>query len=250
MAKKAKASFNPEKMASGGGFWDDASVKFTKSKFVMFDYGGQQPEAPFFEATLEDLDGAIETSAQRWKVGGTPEDWEIGEDGDTLVPISKKAKKGINLNSNFGQFCTSLVNAGFDTEVLDESLASNFDGMEARLIRVESKVDVKDEETGKKKKLDVLIVDELLGDEGKAAAKKKGGDDSDDADADAEAIKFLLKVLKDKEGEVTKKSLPRIAMNEIKDDDTRNDVLELVFDDEWLKSRDEFSYKGGVITAK
>jgi len=247
MAKKQRASFNPENLSTSTGLLDDAKVGFTESRFGMFDYGGKSPEAPAFISKLVDMEDESENE-QVWTVGGTPQDWEIGDDGESLVPISKKADKGININSNFGQLLVSLGNNGFPAETLDDMDASDFDGMEAHVIRVESKSNVKDD-TGNKKSNETVIVDEIITLPGdiKAEETDKDEEKEEEESADEAAKKFVNDVLKE-EGEVTKKDLPKKAFDMLKDEDDKTAILELIFDDKFLKAN--WKLKGGVITAK
>ena len=245
MAKKKRASLNPETFSTSSGLLDDAKIKFSDCRVGMFDYGGKFPEAPAFMATLTDTedDAAHE---QVWTVGGTPQDWEIGDDGDSLIPISKKAEKGINQTSNFGMFLASLVNNGFPADTLDDMDMSDLDDMEAHVIRIEGK-QVKDGE-GKKKDNEVVVVDEIItlpGDVSESTTAEK--DDKDTPSAEDEAIEFVNAVLKD-DKEVTKKDLPKKAFELLKDHPARNEILELTFSDEFLKAN--WKLKGGVITKK
>lgn len=246
MAKKKRASFNPENLSTSTGLLDDAKVRFTESRFGMFDYGGKSPEAPAFISKLVDIEDESENE-QVWTVGGTPQDWEIGDDGESLVPISKKAEKGININSNFGQLLVSLGNNGFPAETLDDMDASDFDDMEAHVIRVEGKANVKDDD-GKKKGNETVVVDEIMTLPGDLKSEKEEGEEEkDESSPEDAAIEFVNAVLKE-DGEVTKKDLPKKAFDMLKDEDDRNAILELIFDDKFLKAN--WKLKGGVITKK
>ena len=92
MAKaKEHVGFTKSQLNESGGFLDDADVRFTECHFKIFDYGGSGPSSVVFTSTLVNLE-SDEGYDQAWKVSGKPEDWEIGENGDVLIPITDKGE--------------------------------------------------------------------------------------------------------------------------------------------------------------
>lgn len=261
MAKKKKrVGFTQGEMNTSSGFLDDVDIRFDDCKFLVTDYGGKAPESVVFQSTLFDLE-TEQGNDQMWKVSGGPTDWELEPTGDDeLIPLTKKAEKGVHVACKFGQLITSLINAGIPDKYLDGA-ASSLEGIEAHVIRVENKNAMKDEE-GNKKKDEVIIVDKILSlpggenvageSKGKGKAKEEdSNEDNDGADSSEEkAVQFVSGVIEEK-GEVAKKDLPKIAFSAIEDEDARNEVLELVFSDEFLKEKSRpWNYKNGIVSAK
>jgi len=246
MSKKERVSFDPRKLAAGGGLLDDVNVEFTECRFEMFDYGGKAPEAPSFHAKLVDIDDG-EEHEQYWSIGKAS-DWEIIEDGAALYPAGKKVK-AVNVSSNFGQLLVSLGNAGFPSEIMDKGSVFALNGLKAHVIRVEMKRkglkrSAEQEEKGYEQTC--LTVDEIIalpGEAASAAAETQAASEDEVVEA---AVKFVTGVMGD-EG-VAKKDLPKLAFDKIKDEDARNAILEYIFSDEFLK--EHFNLTKGVITTK
>jgi hypothetical protein len=240
MAKK-RASLAPKDLATGGGLLDDCNVEFTNCRFEMFDYGGKAPEAPALHATLVDMEDG-EEHEQYWSAGKAS-DWEIGEDGAILVPVGKAT--AVNVSSNLGQLLVSLGNAGFPEETLADGDVTALEGMKAHVMRIEMKrKGLKKQENDKGYEQTCLCVDEIVELPGGEAVTE---DESSKGVSDEDAIKFVTDAM-GKAGKVAKKDFPKIAFKLVEDDDERNEILEVVFSDEWLK--ENFNYAKGIVTPK
>lgn len=256
MGKRKHIGLTEKELSTSSGLLDDNNVEFTECRYEMFDYAGKRPPAPAFASKLVDLDDES-VHEQRWTVGGTSEDWEIGEDGDTLIPLTKKAMKGVNVNSNFGQLIVSLINAGFDNDVLGEGRASGFDELKAHVIRVESKAGIKDEE-GNKKKQEVIQVDKLLDEKAakkstkKATKPEKADEDADDDSLEAKTVKYVQEMLAKNDGELPKKNVAKdLYSDPDRDKKEVNGMVEFLFSDEWMSDSDRpWTLKSGLLKSK
>jgi hypothetical protein len=213
----------------------------------MFDYGGKAPEAPAFHATLVDTEDD-ESHEQYWSAGKAS-DWEIGDDGASLIPVGKP--QAINVSSNMGQLLVSLGNAGFPDEALAAGDVTVLEGMVAHVMRVEMKRKGLKKENDKGYEQTCLCVDEIKtlpdGIEGEAGTTE-AKDEEANADAEKAATDFVKAVLK-KDKEVAKKDLPKKAFGMIEDEDDRNAILEYIFSDDFLNAG-PWTYKDGVIKKK
>ena len=256
MSKRKHVGLREEDLSTTMGFLEDNNVEFTECRYEIFDYAGKKPPAPAFYSKVIDLDDEPEHE-QRWSIGGTPDDWEIGEDGDILIPLSKKAMKGVNAGSNFGQLITSLINNAFSNDILGEGRASGFDGLKAHVIRVESKGKFGDEEGGKKR--ETVIVDKIL--EGETTKKDKKGDkkttkegsstsEGSGSDLETTTIKFVLDLINENDGEVPKKKIAQVLYADTERDKKEiNGMVEFLFSDEWMKDANRpWTLKNGMLT--
>lgn len=257
MGKQKNVGFTQEQMSTAMGFLEDNNVKFTECRFEIFDYAGKKPPAPCFASKVIDLDDDSEHD-QRWSVGGTPEDWEVGDDGEILIPISKKAKKGVNVVSNFGMLIMSLINNGYDNEKLATGRASViFEDLEAHVITVEGSMDLDDGKGGTRKN-QAIVIDKLLGKDApktpkkSAKGKEKAKEEEEEASGpEAEVQKFVIKLLQKAGGEMAKKGIPNKIYNEYDGPEEKNEMNEFLFDESWMSdAKRPWTLENGVLTLK
>ncbi len=259
MSEENRVSFNPDNV-SGGAFIDDIVVKFTNCRTEVTDYEGRAKTAvPAFVADLMDPeDDSVEALIGYWKAGDATA-WGVDDNG--FVSIGKSEQ--LNEKAKFIQFVISCVNSGFDADKIENDV-SVFEGMIAHVITIEETYkDLKDEETGKDVKSQIIIVDRIdelpyktkkkkagsKKDTKKAADKDKTGT-SADSDTIA-ATQFVMDAL-DKAGDVgiPKKELSKLAFTS-KDisGDLQKEIIKLTYSDEFLDDEKRpWSYEDGILT--
>ena len=120
-------SLNPKDQVKGG-LIQDVDATLTSIRFKEYTYpSGQITIAAVGALTLD----AGDEYEQVWSVG-SPEEWEIEDDGEMVG--NRNGKTGINDNSNFGMFARELEPAGFPMNKLDSKI-SILDGLKAHWIR-------------------------------------------------------------------------------------------------------------------
>lgn len=270
MAKKKKvegkpASLNPEEFIEGGGLIDDADVKIAL-EFAMFDYDGNADDTPCLKATIQPEDG--DEMVQYYSMGRA-KDWLPSEDGKQLMSVG--GASGIRLSSNGGIFIKALVDAGASAEDLTEDIAC-LDGAKVHVVQVPlperkgikktKKQQEREEKYGPPTILVVSEIHEMPGEKkkkgggkgkGKAAANNKtraAEDDTGDSDVIEEAAVAITSVIMEAGGEVKKKDLPKALFAYFKENESenKNEIIKMAFEDDFLGSRDEFSFDDGVLS--
>src|ERR1700684_3219638 len=109
-------SLNPKDQIKGG-LIQDVDAVLTRIRFAEYTYpSGQSTIAAVGTLTLE----AGDEYEQVWSVG-SPEEWELEDDGEMVG--NRNGKTGINDNSNFGMFARELEPAGFPMNKLDKKIS-------------------------------------------------------------------------------------------------------------------------------
>ena len=263
MSEENRVSFNPDNV-SGGAFIDDIVVKFTNCRTEVTDYEGRAKTAvPAFVADLMDPeDDSVEALIGYWKAGDATA-WGVDDNG--FVSIGKSEQ--LNEKAKFIQFVISCVNSGFDADKIENDV-SVFEGMIAHVITIEETYkDLKDEETGKDVKSQIIIVDRIdelpyktkkkkaggKKDTKKAADKSKTGA-SDDADTIVSATQFVmdaLSVAKEKGDDgIPKKELSKLAFTSKEiSGDLQKEIIKLTYSDEFLDDEDRpWNYEDGILS--
>ena len=261
MSEENRVSFNPDNVSSGA-FIDDIVVKFTNCRTEVTDYEGRAKTAvPAFVADLMDPeDDSVEALIGYWKAGDATA-WGVDDNG--FVPIGKSEQ--LNEKSKFIQFVISCVNSGFDAEKIENDV-SVFEGMIAHVITIEETYkDLKDEETGKDVKSQIVIVDRIDelpyktkgkgkgkgGKKDKKAADKSKTDASDDADTIVSATQFVMDALSNAGDDgIPKKELSKLAFTS-KDisGDLQKEIIKLTYSDEFLDDEGRpWTYEDGILT--
>jgi hypothetical protein len=119
MAKNAEKllSLRPSE-AVQGGLIDNVDVTFKSAAFQLFDYQGKAEETVALRIEMVDEDDAVH---EQFFSVGNPKFYAPSSDGDGLVMVSDKGS--LAKGSNYIEFMTSLVNAGFPEPALDEGIS-------------------------------------------------------------------------------------------------------------------------------
>lgn len=251
------ASLNPEDMVEGGGLVDDVDATITEASFDMFDYNGKVvPGVPSLKAILS-VEGDEVT--QFWSMGNA-KDWIPSDDGSQLISVG--TANGIRLSSNGGIFLKSLIDAGFPADKLGDDITV-LGGLEGHFIRVPApKRNIPGKEKSKFEET-ILTISEIsklpwektkpkAAPKGKAKATKakgkakpKAAPEEDAGDIGEKTTGAVMEILS-VEGTVEKKALPGIIFKIRKDDEDRNAMVKMVFDEEFL-SAGPWEYDDGVL---
>jgi len=273
MVDKKAASLNPENFTEGGGLIDDVDVTFKECGFEMFDYQGKSATpAPCLKIVLAVEEG---DDAEQYYSMGSTQDWIPSEDGSQLVAVGKAT--AIRLSSNGGIFLKSLIDAGFPADKLGDDI-SILTGLQAHMIQVPAparkglkKTKEQEEREEKFGPKTILVVSEIKGlpwetkaPVGKPKAKAPAGKpaaapakakattkaaapapETSGDDLTGEATTAILSIL-EAAGTITKKELPAKLFQTLKADPNRNEIIKLVFNDEFLKSG-PWEYADGTL---
>lgn len=253
------AGARPSSFKAGGGFLNNVDGLLEDYEFTdEFPGANKSKKKSDFNALYCVLtvavDGADESSQTTLFVGSA-DDFEIEDNGKTLVPVDESG--GLRSNSDFAFFIDSLVKAGFpESNLPDDKI--NYESILGTRVRL---VQERDEETtkrlGKKKSKDGkkeydrtrLKVSNVLGLAGKgsskAAAPAKGkAADADDDDINEIATQALVALLKKSPGKkILKKKLPVQIINQVgAKHPQRTEIKDLVTSDEFLNAGEKWSY--------
>lgn len=268
MVDKKGASLNPVDFISGG-LLDDVTATWKNVKFEVFDYDGKGQKAPCLGIDLiTGTEGPNDKPYRQRYSCGSLENWEPSADGLMLIPVGKDTE--LRKASNLYMLLTSLAEAGFPMERLNEGNVGVFENMVAHMIRKDApKRPGLDQPTtrrgrdGKEYERDnkVLCVSKIekLPWEGEDAPKGKAGKGSaksaPKADAptgagiDEKAKEVLMNLIVAADGKISKKEIPSKAFNAIPAaDKDRKAVLAVLFKDEWLKGAGFSITDDGFIT--
>lgn len=127
-----------------GGLLDDVDVRVTAASFLLYDYGGKSTRgvSPALGLTITHQEGDETKENDQYFSAGDAAYFYPSKDnaskssdnmGDYLIPIGDK--QGLNGNTNLAKFLTSLVNAGYPEDKLDNFKASDLVGLEFHLKR-------------------------------------------------------------------------------------------------------------------
>jgi len=239
------AKFAPSEMGEGGGLLDDVDVTFKECRVCSWDYNGKVPTAvPAIKVAMQLADGG-DAAEQYWSAGSS-KDWMPSEDGKKLVAIGKAT--ALVRSSNAGILMESIINSGFPEDKISDDISA-LEGMEVHMMRVPAPKRgglVKTERSdGKDFEATVLTVSKInkLPWEKKSAkggAKGKGAGKADtvaDGDVQSSAEAALMSVLAQHPDGVTKQQIPGLVFKEVDAKDlNRNEVVKLVFTDDFLKA--------------
>ncbi len=260
-----------------GGLIDDVNVEWKECRFESWDYNGKSPvKVPALKVTMADVDTGDEHE-QYWSMGSA-KDWAPGPDGKELISVGSAT--ALKSNSNGMILLTSLVNAGFPEEKFGDDV-SELEGMVCHMIRVPAPKrtglvkDKRTREDGREFEETVLVVESIsklpwekakpkpkvtpAGTQSGAGKKKptsSGGSAGGGAGANAElssdivsrTVDFIMEVLGESGGEVAKKDLATMAFQKLKDDPNRNQIVQLVFKDEFLSGgAGPWTFENGIV---
>lgn len=254
------ASLKPDTYTAGG-LVDDVDVTFKKLRFCEWDYAGTIPNAAL-ALCLEMEDDEGEDHIQYFSAGDI-KNWKPSEDGKRLVRSGSASS--LNDNTNMSQLITSMINAGFPENKLEEDI-SIFEGMYCHVLRKAQpkRAGLIQPEEGARART-VLLVTEIHKmpwekKSGKAKAKAKatkveakekaedsGGGGGDD-DLATKASDTVLEILLENDGgPLTKVELSKAVFKKLAKDSDRNKVVQMVHTEDFLTAGD-WQYDGSEIS--
>lgn len=257
MAKEKGVGFRPTDFTEGGGLLDDANVIWEKCEFVLWDYNGNGPQTPALRIDMKHEDEDIE----QYFSAGKAEDWTPSKDGTKLIPIGNAT--GINRRSNLAILITSLIDAGFPEDKIEDD-CTVFEGLVCHMVRKPAEKRPGLVRTpradGKVFEQTNLVVDEIQKlpwekGKGKASAKDKksgGGVKEEETTADdeqsveEEAIAVVMEILEANPKGVDKKKLAAQVFSKVKSSPNRNAISQLVYKDSFLSSG-PWSFEDGIV---
>lgn len=258
-------SLKPSDAVSGGGLLDDADVTLKACRAAMWDYNGTvKVPVVALQATIEQIleDGSAQDIIQYYSAGDS-KNFVPSDDGRKFVPVSDAT--GLNSNCNAMLFLVSLINGGFPEDKVGDDL-SVFDGTKCHVKRMLQPVrpGFVPANTGGKGDGKILLVtpgsiSQLPWDapapakSGKkatpAVAPKVNGGVSPAASASApasdigsnqelaaDAVGFMLQVLANKGGSLTKAQIGQEIFKAAAAHPQRAKLVQLAFSDEFLKA--------------
>ena len=247
MAETAK--FAPSSMGEGGGLLDDVDVTFKECRVCTWDYNGTVPApVPAIRVAMQLSDGG-ETAEQYWSAG-SGKDWMPSDDGKKLVAIGKAT--ALVRSSNAGILMESIINSGYPEDKISDDISA-LEGMEVHMMRVPAPkrggLAKSTRADGREFEATVLTVSKIhkLPWE-KKAAKGKGKDpEAINGDVQATATAALMAVLANNPDGVTKQQIPGLVFKEVDaKDPNRNEVVKVVFTDDFLKAG-PWEFADGVV---
>ncbi len=249
------ASLKPDTY-SAGGLVDDIDVSFTKLRFVEWDYQGTIPN-PALALCLEMEDDEGEGHIQYFSAGDI-KNWKPSDDGKRLVRSGTAST--LNDNTNMSQLITSMINAGFPENKLEEDV-SIFEDMYCHVLRKAQpkRAGLVQQAEGERERT-VLLVTEIhkmpWEKKGKSKAKTKAkakpaedkADEGGGDDLSTKASDTVLEILLGQGGgPITKVELSKAVFKKLGKDSDRNKIVQMVHTEDFLTTG-EWSYDGAAIT--
>lgn len=263
--------------AISGGLLDDVDVHIDKARYEIFDYQGKSDPAPalVLHCTLEDGEEHTEALSV-----GRATDWQPSDDGKELIPVGQATSLRDKCKAIL--FLQSLVNAGFDEELLADGDPSVLDGLGVHLTRVT--VDYKGLEKrrdaeGREQDFTVLNVSKINylpgeggkkgggkgkkadgggkgGGKGKAAsgsgkgkASAKSESAEPDTDLDEAAEGALMTALAESGGSIESRAIPTKVYKYLDGVPNRNAVLQRAYSEDFLSREDApWEYEDGTVS--
>jgi len=255
MSKEQAAGLNPDGFVEGGGLINDVDVRWKECRFELWDYNGKVPVAvPALKVTMDVIGDDEAVEVVQYFSAGNAKDWTPSKDGRKLVSVG--AASGINKTSNLAILITSMIEAKFPPDKIEED-CTIFEGVEAHMVRVkapERKGIVRTPRAdGKEYESQNLVVDKILKfpwdkKAGKDTGKTKGEESSGPSGEDMtdKAQNVIMEILEKNPKGLDKKKLTNAVFNALKTDSDRNEIVKMVYDDEFLKAG-PWSYEKGVV---
>lgn len=257
------ASLRPETYTTGG-LIDDIDVSFKKLRFVEWDYGGKiSSQALALCLEMEDAEG--EDHIQYFSAGDL-KNWQPSEDGKRLVRSG--AATTLNDSTNMSQLISSIINAGYPENKLDEDVSA-FEGMYCHVLRKAQPkrtglIKPSEGESENNREKTILLVTEIhklpwekKGKKSKASTKTKAkaapaedtaDEDEDTGDLDTKASGIVEEVLLEVGGgPISKVDLAKALFKKLAKDKDRNKIVQLVHTEEFLTAG-SWAYDGSAIS--
>lgn len=273
-------SLLPEDFSEGGGLPAVDTVSKLNFAFTMYTFSDKPVPCLMMEIIDNDTG---ENYGQQYYAAGSPEAWNVSDDGKNLIPVGTKKK--LAGSSDVAQVIKALINAGFPTDRLAEGDITKATGVVALIGEIPA-LDFKGSprkrkaKDGKEYDATLLVpveIRELPGANpnvkkgAKAApppaAKKpaapKAADTAKDETApkgtenaatgasavEEKATAFILDMLTEAGADgLPKKGLAGAAMKKFSDDTDRTAIVKTVGSDAFLSSSEVWSYENGMLT--
>jgi hypothetical protein len=270
--ESAVASLNPDEMLAGG-LADDFRGRVTEAVYCRFDYDGNIDE-PVLAArlTIEPEEGG-DPIVQHWSAGNL-DSFVPSQDGktpceeDEVGPFALRVGKraGLNNNTNFAHLMGSILDAGEASKKFKRTdLTSSLDcleGLDAHWDRVPQKKRsglVQENEEGKRRASDVLVVSEVFGygDEPADSGKKKKAkgktngqagkatsrpepedeeeEETDDDDLDTKLHNVVLAAIAENKGKLKKGKLATEVLKALGKDKDKAAAVKRVMEDDFIE---------------
>ncbi len=273
------AGARPSGFKKGGGFLNNVDAVWTSYRFTD-DFNGEPfkdgkitfTDKSGQKKTMDKphslnaylgftLDGAEDEVFTTLKVAGDFDEWEVSEDEQTIAPVD--GEKGLSANSAFSKFIYSLCNPTDETEGFPEDRlpedAINYSACLGTRMRLVQRADAeRTKEFGKKKtkqgkefdRTDLLVetIYELPAVGGKVKGKAtpvvkgKGKPTPQAPDLSDIATDALRQVIEANGGSIQKSRLRVKLLTLLKDEDQRDEVIKLIYDDKFLAAVDGVAY--------
>jgi hypothetical protein len=255
MSMQQTVSVRPSDASQGGGLLDDADVTIKQLRYVVRDRTNPRTQATldtrlYIEAVLVDDEGREHT--EYYSIGDTSK-FVPSPDGRRALAVVEGARfvqssKGIRL-------IASLVNAGFPEDKIADDL-SVFDGTYGHVNRT-----TLPRIAGQEKDATILEFTKIHRlpwekKSGSAATKSKPAAATPAAKTEQaapehvreKAIATLFEVLAQNGGSIPRQKVAPAAFKLLATDPDRNDVVALVFTEQFLRSVDGISFDGQTIS--
>jgi len=238
MVKEAGASLSPSTYVEGGGLLNDVNVKWKECRFELWDYQRTQPNAvPALKVTMEVED--MEEPVDQYFSAGSTRDWMPSKDGKKLMSVG--VARGINKTSNLAILINSLIEAEFPPERIEED-CTVFEGLECHMVRVKAPerkglAPRAPRADGKTYEPTNLVVDSIIKfpwDRVSATGKAASSED-DEGDLSEKARSLIMEILEKNPKGLDKKKLASVVFNALKTDPDRNEIVKMIYNEEFLK---------------
>lgn len=262
-------SLKPSDAVAGGGAYDDIDVAILSCRFISWDYKGAIP-APILGLKVDYKTTTDGFEFDQVYSAGELSHFVPSADGRLAVPVGKLT--GLVETSNAILFLTSIVNSGFPEDKIADDV-SVFEGLVAHVNKLPQpkrgglKAATPDQAGGKKDYLAVTKIHSYPWDakqgpaasgsigtvktaQPKAAAAPKAAAVATSTvvvpvsgDLQSKAIETVMAILGAKGGSVARMALTQEAFKILKTDPARNEVVQLVYSEPFLKGA---GVEGGV----
>jgi hypothetical protein len=249
--KQAGSSLNPESYSEGGGLLDNVNVVWKEVRFEMWDYNGMVPQAvPAMKIVMETEEAG---EATQYFSAGSAKDWQPSQDGIRLVATG--GATGINKTSNMAILISSLVEAGFPPEKIEDE-CTVFEGLECHMVRVPApkrtgivNTPRADGKVFEKTNLVVDTIVKLPWEKKGKTVTTKGKAVEEDNKIESLATQTVMEILEENPKGIDKKKLASSAFQILKANPDRNAVLQLIYRDSFLQSGLwDFNKTKGIVT--
>ena len=247
MATTERLSIRPsDGFQHGGGLINDVDVTIKQARWVIWDYAGKsQKNTLAAHITYVDED---KQENDAYYSAGDPESFQPGkrDGGKTLDKIGKREQ--LSDSTNFFQFISSVVNAGYPEDMIDGSDITFLEGLKVHVLREaqpERKGIAKDPADTREKT--VLCVSKIYnlpkgagaGAKGTGtgttkAAAGKGNGAAVEGDLESNTVDAVLAALAEANGSLTKPRLSQALFKQLKGNPDSQKMITLSFKDDFL----------------